>query len=189
VFVTTAELAAYLGRDDSPTLLHPLEMAQALIEGFLGGSVEDRTVTESHKLFYDLDGDEVLVVRDGPIRSVTSLTINDGDTDEDADVDELIVKPWTISRADGFTKNTTLEIVFEAGWEPNASDGAATQMPKRMRQALMLVAAEIVQRPQQNIKSETIGDYSYTLEETQEGVFGLSERTRVMLEKWRKADL
>ncbi len=185
MFVTTAELASYLGKPDSSRYEAQLEAAEAMIAAAIGGDLRERTVTETFRLFYALDADEVLEFSDGPVRSVSSLTISG----TAADLTELIVKPWSVRRNgsinQGFEKSFPLVFTTICGWDPDAAVGSAVRMPMRLREAIRAVAAELVLRPQQNIKSERIGDYSYTLDDAGDGEYGLSERTLSMIQYWR----
>lgn len=153
-FVTSSDVAAFL-KKSSVDASAAIEMAEALVEEEVG-NLTYRTVEEQHKVQYAYAADEQLMLRDGPAVSLISMDL---DSVELA-ITDVILSPWSLKRLSGINKGD-LVVTYDAGFSEDSGD-SGDSLPGKIQQALIGVAAELWSRPNIGLKSERIGDYSYT---------------------------
>jgi hypothetical protein len=177
--VTISELAAYLGVDTTrPRLQETLEAAEGLAAGYLGAEqLAERQVTVMHTASRSK---YTVPLSDGPLVELTSVT-RDGAT---VDTQKVQVTYWMIALEDGVGEGEKIVVTFNAGW-------TATNLPDRVRQAVLMTAASIFDRPNPNVRTEQVGGVtvSYATTNTAIGVTGISDEAKSMLHAYRRPGL
>lgn len=187
MFVTAEALSEWLKSDiDDATAGRHIAIAESMVAAYLGcDDFETRTVSETHRLLYDLDQYDVVEVRQGPISQMLSITVEGSSVA----LTKFDIGPWTVKRIDGtvLPKNTDLVLNFNAGYDEADSSGGTT-MPQRIQDAILVTAGEVFNSPDPQFESERIGDYMY-----QRGLIGLQgqritlpDRAKVLLRGYRK---
>lgn len=165
-----------------------IRTAQAMVAAHLKTvSILDRPAREKHIVPYDLEPDEVLVTRDGPIGELTSALLGGVDIplDSSGQHEDIIINPWSIGYLQGISAGDEPILVFRAGWTPE-------NVPEDVKTAIALTAGMVFNRPDITKISERIGDYSYqTAEgagggETSYDYGGLNARIVGLLARYRK---
>ena len=178
MLVKPDDIGSLLKITPSIAMVPHIQMAEALISSELGGSIYERDVISSHYMRYLLTFDDVVELPDGPISSMTAMTLDGGA----APYADLILGSWTVRRPDGFSLNQLVGFSYKAGW-------TAANVPFEIKQAIIGVAAELHMRPRSDLQSESIGDYSYTVKSSNNehgGEYALSPRTRLLLRRWKR---
>lgn len=200
MFITAEQISNWLKTTISDEVAEQhIEIAESMVMSHMGVTdLDPRSANERHRILYDMDMDEVIEVRDGPISELVSCTIG-GSTDSAGSggtvvpLEDLVVTPWTVKRIDGelFAKNQDVWLEFTRGYEPpnSASDGGT--LPPRVRDAMIITAAELYKSPDTQFDAERIGDYSYQRKVRMSGLGGgpqipLPERAMLLLRGYRK---
>jgi len=135
-----------------------IETSQAIVESYIQASLQQRTVAlEKHMILYDLDPEECIVFRDGPVASLLSFEI-DGtavELDSSGTNEDTIVKPWILKYLRGIRKDRAVKLSFVAGY-------TAETLPSQLKAALINTTALVQKNPTMTELSESIGDYSIT---------------------------
>lgn len=192
-WVSTADIKTMLGisgsaQDAKIALLAP--QAQALIERAIGRTLEQATYTET----YDGRGAPTLILKHRPVASITSIKDSlsrdwAGTTAMDSSgyafqADEGIVtldpgasdwpEDWPLAGrfSDG---NQNVQVVYVAGY-------LAASIPADILGLVVdLVAAKLNAGAKAGLKSESLGDYSYTLADLD----SLSPTSKATIAAWR----
>ncbi len=126
-----------------------IDWACSAIETYCNRTLTDAAYTET----YDGNGCDVLYLKQYPINSVTSVTLDD----DLIDAADYTVETSGIYYEDGFTKDRrNVVVVYNAGY---------VVIPADLHMAATRLSADILGGVGQagNIQSEKIADYSYTL--------------------------
>jgi hypothetical protein len=143
------DVADYLKVANSPTFGPHILTAQAQVAAEMRvTSLLENTGTEKIRPANDTD---TLVVREGPIASVASVTV-DGVS---MDLSDLRIGRWVIERTDGdeFLGGSTVAIVKTYGF-------TSATLPDNLKRALIVTAAAIFNQPNLDLVYEKIGDYT-----------------------------
>lgn len=109
-----------------------IDAAEALVAGHIGASaIAERAI---NVLTYSPRTKASLELAEGPVTAVTSVLV---DGLALAGVQSSF---WAIAHPDGFSKGAKVEVTGKAGW-------TALTLPGPVRQAVMMVAASIFNRP------------------------------------------
>lgn len=175
----------------SGALKAPIAQAKALVEGEIGGSVDKRTETLRVPLLYDLGVDQRMLLTRGPLVTVNSMVFNSETAS--IDVSELSVASWSLGRVSGVDLTKSFAkglwtIGADLGWHYNDEAAGPDDLPDEVKQAIVHVASEIYESPTGGaLKSERIGDWSYTLagDDGSEST-ALSKRAMKLLTRYRQ---
>lgn len=148
LLISSAQVANFLKVADTPAFEPHIQHAQAVAAGEIGTeSLIARPVTHTDQL-----AGQILVLRDGPLSALTSVTVGG----QVIDLTTLLVRKWTIafhSRYSLFGGATVA--IYTAGFTPQT-------IPFKLQSALIQLAAIRYKQPDSDMVSERIGDYSYT---------------------------
>jgi hypothetical protein len=150
-----------------------IDWACATVETYCNRTFTAADYTET----YDGNGQDVLYLRQYPINSVTSITLDD----DTLDSDDYTVEDTGIYYEDGWTKDRrNIVVVYNAGY---------STIPADLHMVATRLAADLVNMTGQSgtIQSEKIGDYSYTLSAAATGQDNaLNAGYRAALAKYRR---
>lgn len=150
LLISTQAVASLLGIQNSTAIEPHIAQAQALIASEIGSrSLIERPMNRTYSIPWS-DANPVLVLHDGPLCALTSLSMNTATID----TSNLIVKSWTIQYP-GYTFGGNVSVVGTVGYTPQT-------LPDNLKQALIRMAALINRQPDTEVVSEKIGDYSIT---------------------------
>lgn len=146
--INEKEVADYLKVDNSPALRPHILTAQGQIAAAIRvDSILERDRTETIRPANDAN---LIILRDGPLASVTSVTV-DGTT---LDLDTLWLRKWSIEKTDeDFPGGSTIVVVYKAGY-------TSATIPDSLKRALIVTAAAIFNQPNLDLVYEKIGDYT-----------------------------
>jgi hypothetical protein len=158
-FITAAQVASYSGLDEGSITTQQLDSAEALVAAYLGTDTLEQTARTT-AVYPGYDSTR-FVLPYGPVDSideVTSLTIG---TSSITIVDTVYLEGyWTLFYPTGeFSNGNKVVVVYNSGWD--SSD--ITSLPTAIQKALLMTCAGLSSNPTRAYKSETIGDWSYTL--------------------------
>jgi len=166
--------------DIEPSIAAAEAMASAYIEA---ASLHDRAVVERHVILYDMDQDETIEVRDGPIASVESMSVSGSAValDSVGESEDLVVRPWTLKYLPGLDARSVVVVEFRAGYTPE-------NIPQKVREALIATAALVFQHPNVDAISERIGDYMVQYNNAFEAqqLYGLTSRICSLLKEFKR---
>lgn len=161
-FITTEDVAEYLKITDTPAIEPHIDLAEALIAEALGThTLEERTVTEVKRLprtRNTIETAEGPIANQGQIVSVQVTGYSAMDLD-----DVKLPNFWAIGRNDDFPDHVDITLQYLAGF---ADDDSSTDnnLPRPIKKALIVTAADLYMHPDKRKVSEKIGDYSYQLQ-------------------------
>lgn len=176
-FISVADLALFMqvAEADLTTGLADLAVsaAQATVRGYLGQQI---TLVTSDDIFLDGTGTKKLRLPQRPVVSVSSVTEWD-DVLVDPDDYEFQEPQWLVRRDHRVWHPgvRNIEVVYTHGWQTadldsdtTDSDFDSNHVPADISLVTLILARRFYDRSlageQGVIKSETIGQYSYTLE-------------------------
>lgn len=183
-FITASEVASYSGLASTSITLQQIDTAEALVAAYLGcETLEETAHTDT---IYKGCISPRLILEHGPvasISSVTSVTIGD----DAVTMSNLYLKGyWTLFYPTSqFGSGTKIVVVYDSGWDADSSAG----LPINITKALLITTAALSQNPTGQFKSESIGDYSYTMAEGQSvDRSGVPDSAKVLLAPYRRPD-
>ncbi len=159
MIVTLDEFKEFIGvsgTNQDNLLTRILESANGLMEKETGRIFEKGERTDK----FDGKGREELFLRNLPVVSITSVTVNDeAQTAAYYEFDEETGEFWHKDKWDFPTGRKNVKIVYQSGW-------LAAEAPEDLKQAIYSVASTIYKRKgTMGVVSESIGDYSVTFSE------------------------
>lgn len=115
------------------SLQRALEAAEALAAAYIG----TETLVKHYKseTWHPRLDTRVLATIDGPVTSVTSVTVNGDDVTANTGYTY-----WSLRLQDEVGNGDTVEATYTAGWDP-------ASIPQPIRQAVLMTAASIYARP------------------------------------------
>lgn len=164
-FVEVRELANYLKMDEAALsdaqntqLRTYIEMAEAVAAAHIGTTtLAAHDVSETIVLPRNRNS---IQVSDGPIAETGNVTEVQVSGYDAMDLDDVkLPHYWVIWRDDDFPKYTDITVEYTAGWEEGDSAWGAT-LPALVRHAIVMIAGDVYQNPNQSIVMEHIGDYT-----------------------------
>lgn len=184
--ITREQVADFMNQDATASMESSISHAEELVAGYIGSeSLYERTQTDRITVLYEMDGDEVLELSQGPAVELTALTISDIAIALDSNglSDDVILKPWTLRYLPGLAANDEVVIEYLAGW-------TASNLPRKMTEALIAASALVVSYPSMLAISERIGDYTiqYADAMQQREVYGLNTRICLLLKQFKKSE-
>lgn len=189
VFATVGALAAYsqtpIDQDNDQAVSQAkasLCAAERGVAAFLDAqTLEEHQVVVSQQIARPKP---TIEIDDGPVVSINSVTV--GGTVLDPSVVQVFSN-WAIQRTDIlFPVGITIVMDFLAGWRVN-SDGT-TNMPVRVQQAIIELAAQRLAQPDTGLIRERIGDWAGERADPGAGteVPALSSSIRLLLSAYRR---
>jgi hypothetical protein len=181
--VNEADVLDYLG-DASADVLSRIPAAEAMVAAYIGAkTLHEREVVARLRIPYDVEPDEPVEVRNGPIALVTALNLGGTDVELDstgADPDNnLTVDPWSFRWFEGISANSECTLTYLAGY-------TCQTIPEQIKEAIILTAAMIHTDPDTTKISERIGDYAVTFSERNE-TEELNGRICLALKQYKRA--
>jgi hypothetical protein len=147
-----------------------IDWACATVETYCNRTFTAADYTET----YDGNGQDVLYLRQYPINSVTSITLDD----DTLDSDDYTVETTGVYYEDGWTKSRrNIVVVYNAGYSTIPAD--LHMICTRLSADLLCMTGQDA-----NMQSEKIGDYSYTRTTGQDNALNASYRAA--LAKYRR---
>jgi len=157
-FITAAQVASYSGLTAASISQGQIDAAEAAVAAYIGA--ETLELTEYTDVMYTGISATKLLLPHGPLASIDNVDSIEIDGEEVTLTSVYRIGYWMLSYPTGvFPTATKIELVYSTGWDPDDSDG----LPTNIMKALLMTCANISKNPVQGFKSESIGDYSYTL--------------------------
>lgn len=183
-FITASKVANYSGLAVTSIDQAQIDVAEALVAAYIGAeTLEETTYTDT---IYKGSNSSRLILEHGPVASISNVTsvTMDGAA---ITMSLLYLKGyWMLFYPTSqFTSGVKIVVVYTAGWDPDDSDSLPTNVSK----ALLMTAASLSQNPTGQFKSESIGDYSYTMADGQTvDRSGIPDSAKVLLAPYRRPD-
>ena len=183
-FITASEVASYSGLASTSITLQQIDTAEALVASYLGcETLEETAHTDT---IYKGCISPRLILEHGPVASISSVT-SVSISDTDVTMSNLYLKGyWTLFYpSSAFGDGVKIVVVYNSGWDADDSVGLPTNISK----AIMITTAALSQNPTAQFKSESIGDYSYTMADGQAvDRSGVPDSAKVLLAPYRRPD-
>lgn len=198
-FISDQDLSDYLGRDVSadPRTVIALDAACDIVRGYIR---QDVNLVEDDLVKLDGTGSRTVPLPELPVLSVTDVTVYDTDgQNEDVLVvnDDyilgnhgLLIRVGTVWRPG----RRNVWVTYSHGWDitgtPPYDEPEATGVPSDIRMVALQLAARTYTAPQYgngSLRSETIGNYSYTTAgDAGTSPIGLLAGEARILDRWRQ---
>ena len=150
------ELAAFAGVESAHPRLQPaVAAAEALVAAWIGCETLGR-----RSLSCSLTPPRfrrTLELPQGPLSDLLAVS----EAGAALDPADFVRRPWSLARPGGFAAGRRLEVVGTLGW----SRDEGPPPPESLRQALLLTAAEQLERTASWVVSERLGDHAVTYAE------------------------
>lgn len=147
------ELAAFAGVAAShPRLGAALVLSEVLVAAWIGAEELGR-----RELSWELSVPRfrrILELPQGPASELLSVS----EEGEALAVEDFALRPWSLARPDGFRPGRSFQITATLGWARDEEP----PLPGPLRQALLLTAAERLERTSSRLLSERLGDHAVT---------------------------
>lgn len=189
--IKTADVALQLGISDSAGIQPFVDTAHSLVAAGIGcDTLLEHTASN---VIYPDNHRNLIILRDGPIASIASITsLVYGDSDTALDLDDIEVGKWTVrfkKQSTLFSAGTHYTVAFTAGYRAGNSIETVTETtPTRIKRALILTAAQLKKVPDSSITYEQIGDYSRK-RESKTGSSAFLDEVKELLRDFRRPRL
>ena len=183
-FITASKVANYSGLTVTSIDQAQIDVAEALVAAYLGAeTLEETTYTDT---IYKGSNSSRLILEHGPVASISNVTsvTMDGTA---ITMSLLYLKGyWTLFYPTSqFSNGVKIVVVYKAGWDSDEADALPTNISK----AIIITTAALSQNPTGQFKSESIGDYSYTMADGQTvDRSGVPDSAKVLLAPYRRPD-
>lgn len=152
-FITASDVASYSALDAATITAGHISAAEALAASFIGAPQLGETVHSGVKI-YPENSSRYLSLPFGPVASiskVTSLAIA-GVT---ISISDLVLDGyWALLYPTGWFASGNLHLItFTSGW---------SSLPAKVKEAAVIIAADLAKNPDKNMEAEKLGDHSYT---------------------------
>lgn len=153
--ITQNDVADFLNIATADAIEPKIAVAEGLVAEYIQTrSLHARVVNHKVTIPYDLDGDESIELRDGPVASLESFSIDSQDIDLDSsgESEDLLLGRWSVKYLPGLRRKSALAIRYVAGYTPRS-------LPPKMKSALIMATGLVIQNPNVTVAWEQIGDY------------------------------
>jgi len=183
-FITASEVADYSGLTAASITQAQIDVAESLVASYIGAETLDET---SHTDYiYKGSNGMRLILPHGPVASISSVTSVTVITTAVTMTSLYLRGYWMLFYPTSeFPNGTKITVVYTTGWDTEAAD----PLPANLKKGLILTCASLSKLPVQGMKSEEIGDYSYTLMDGDNAIdSAVPDAAKIMLTPYLKPD-
>ena len=184
-FIIASEVAEYSGLAAASITQAQIDVAESLVASFIGADTLDET-SHTDYIYKGSNGTR-LILQHGPVASIDSVTSVTISATAVTMSSLYMGGYWMLFYPTSeFPNGTKITVVYTSGWDSEEAD----PLPANLKKGLILTCASLSKLPVQGMKSEDIGDYSYTLMDGADNTIdsAIPDAAKIMLTPYLKPD-